>query len=509
MEINHYSFLFDADYPMEGSYGFIYKRAFFESIFACDNNSKTLVLVGDVLLHNVCMRIKYIETKPSSSGATYKFDKDLFATLVWDLVEAISLQWNTTDDEYLPFIIASHNIYCVSCPTMHQSTAEMIDNKLKNCPGYLGAIHVDLGNPVQKYVFSTALCKDIFIDNKRIVLKRDYFADEEPEDILGIDELTQDIALDGISSINIDEFEQVQGYFTESEISNRGKVTKNILESKGRPSHKEKVAQIIYRGFVSNSKTSSFKFSTELSNNLNEACVPQEKLTGYLLNCLHPKGKDKALLFNNLLDITDSDWQFLAAQFVNGLGKAELREVRRSEFGVQYHADIQVIGRNGRTKSVRTAWIITDDGPARFVTAFLTSKEQQIDEPGNQPPVLQKNICAEEKWQALYDLARGAGNNAAEKAIPTPMVIESGMSRQIISDGVCGGAYVVVPDARRGFACWLRQSGIGYPFTTGSGQVVYAETKCQSMERAKAYSEAFSMVLKLNGIQSEVVTYLS
>ena len=79
---------------------------------------------------------------------------------------------------------------------------------------------------------------------------------------------------------------------------------------------------------------------------------------------------------------------------------------------------------------------------------------------------------------------------------------------ELIMDGECGGAYVVVPDARKGFARWLKTTENGSPHHH-SGMRFYAERNDQSADRATAYAEGFAKVLRRNRIEASVVRYLT
>jgi hypothetical protein len=88
---------------------------------------------------------------------------------------------------------------------------------------------------------------------------------------------------------------------------------------------------------------------------------------------------------------------------------------------------------------------------------------------------------------------------------PTPMKISGG---ELIMDGECGGAYVRILDARKGFAHWLRTSGHG-DRDHRAGILFYAETNTQSADRAMAYAEAFAQVLRRNGVQRHQIFNLT
>ena len=78
----------------------------------------------------------------------------------------------------------------------------------------------------------------------------------------------------------------------------------------------------------------------------------------------------------------------------------------------------------------------------------------------------------------------------------------------VIMEGACGGAYICL-DGRLAFSRWLRANNYAskaYP----SGIAMRARIDSQSIDRAKAYCEAFARVLWLNGIDgAKVKAYLS
>jgi hypothetical protein len=78
-------------------------------------------------------------------------------------------------------------------------------------------------------------------------------------------------------------------------------------------------------------------FKIETNFEIDEIDIPKEKLVNYALNFDHPTGKDKALLFYKLLNITKKDWKFLAAQIYQGLSHAKFNKVRIGKHGCQFH----------------------------------------------------------------------------------------------------------------------------------------------------------------------------
>jgi hypothetical protein len=100
------------------------------------------------------------------------------------------------------------------------------------------------------------------------------------------------------------------------------------------------------------------------------AIIKIEKLTKYLLNFDHPKGKSKAKLFQILgFDLANADE--LATQLLEIIFDNDYNETDETEYGVSYTIFANVIGPNGRIRLLKTVWMlpINSDIP-HFVTAY-------------------------------------------------------------------------------------------------------------------------------------------
>ena len=86
--------------------------------------------------------------------------------------------------------------------------------------------------------------------------------------------------------------------------------------------------------------------------------------------------------------------------------------------------------------------------------------------------------------------------------VPKPLVVES----RVYMEGDCGGATIILKDGRKSFARWLRKNGRGHRHYR-SGYVISAEGVGQSAESARAYAEAFALVLRRNGIECRSEIY--
>jgi hypothetical protein len=91
-----------------------------------------------------------------------------------------------------------------------------------------------------------------------------------------------------------------------------------------------------------------------------------DKLQRYLLNPDHPIGRAKAKWFEKDLGYTRANAGDLAKQLVFDEAKAVQTGV--TQYGTKFNQVINIVGANGRTIPVKTAWIRGSDGVARLVT---------------------------------------------------------------------------------------------------------------------------------------------
>ncbi len=110
------------------------------------------------------------------------------------------------------------------------------------------------------------------------------------------------------------------------------------------------------------------------ANALEKASYAQvkDKLTRYLLNEAHPDGHDKAVWFRKALGFTKDNMDDLADQIKFDPNTA--RKTTLSDFGQKYNQVISIVGSNGRTIDVTTAWIIGPDDIPKLITAVPTKK---------------------------------------------------------------------------------------------------------------------------------------
>jgi hypothetical protein len=101
-------------------------------------------------------------------------------------------------------------------------------------------------------------------------------------------------------------------------------------------------------------------------------------------------------------------------------------------------------------------------------------------------------------YQAIFNEAHAAGMAAGEAAVPQPMYIQGYAP---VMDGVCGFAWVHLPDARAPFAKWARDNNKGHK-SYRNGFDLSVDGFNQSMQRKEAYARAFANVLKQHGVDA-------
>ncbi len=480
-------FLFNADEPELGSYyGYPCNKVLFDAI-SKHNSIFSRIYSGDLLLHNLCTQICEVERSGNSTRRTISVEKDIYVTVLTELAQSIKEQFNTVTIHDLPMEIAKHNIYCIVLTNLPYSTRNAIDRSIKEFNGYIGLFEIDLGNPLHVTLFLESLINHGFLKENILHLKDEY----DREDVF-IPDWAQENPVIDVNIISYEDFHAAAPILIyPPELSARGERFRNIMMIKGEEDHYQKIAKELL-----DREGEDFKYTVNGKLSDENVIIPKEKLTKYALNFEHFDGKSKAKLFKDLLGITKENWRYLAAQLENGLPNGKLCNVRKTDYGIQYYIDIPVKGLNGISKTVRTAWITKDQTNA-LTTAYIADEKYQKNIEGEEPSVVNSSE-GDDFWKTLYSFAHNEAIKASNKVIPTPMYI-TGYSEPIL-EGLCGYAWIVVKDARRGFAKWLKNNEIGYPYYKG-GRQVFARTPSQSHERAKTYAETFERILRQNGVE--------
>ena len=115
------------------------------------------------------------------------------------------------------------------------------------------------------------------------------------------------------------------------------------------------------------------------------------------------------------------------------------------------------------------------------------------------------------EYSKLYNSANDAGRAAAEKRVPTAMVVSehasplddsSPVAKQwLVPEGVCGFAWINIKPGNSPFANWLKKEKLARKAYAG-GVEIWVSAYGQSMERKEAYANAFATVLSFAGIKA-------
>lgn len=96
----------------------------------------------------------------------------------------------------------------------------------------------------------------------------------------------------------------------------------------------------------------------KLADIVDQLVIDQRKLTEYALNYRSERGKDKALIFEQVLGFTLENYQGLLRQLETNCPSADAKFYREIEQGALYQVDIVIEGKDNRQAHVRTGWIV-------------------------------------------------------------------------------------------------------------------------------------------------------
>ena len=504
-------FLFDSDHPNAGvAYGYTFNSSFLGALKAVDQKkvTRSLVLYGDLLLDSSCSKPSRTASRDwsqstgsgQSVGSSYtemSRDNALFRLRMGDLCDAFEEQWHTLDLVELPELLMRHTLACIFLPSFPPRYRSPIEARLRQRPYYLGAVVPDLSNPLQRELTVDSLIGDSFIEDGAV------YVPLGGVEFHGADKFSEQ----GVVVLSRKKFEERSPSIPVPRTpSARAIVTQKRLQKRQGLNVHQRIASQLPSLNVGRDRSLEYDLDIkQLPNEPNEVVVQARKLTEYLLNPSHKKGRSKAKFFEKALGITSDDWRFLHAQLMDALDRASFENFRCSEHGIEFDAHLVIQGRDGRTAIITTGWIIRKKERASLTTAYPGPKGTLSQDRAQSPPVVSPEVKCPQRWEAIFELAKQAGELAAEECVPTPRKISGG---ELIMDGQCGGAYVVVYDARTGFARWLKTTGHGERWPTG-GVSFGAKTEGQSADRAMAYAEAFVRVLRRNGIKCRAEKYLA
>ncbi|RRQ22445.1 DUF6883 domain-containing protein [Thiohalobacter thiocyanaticus] len=474
--------------------------------------TETRVYRGGILLARLAYKPEVITAKQRTQkksanpgylqiGTTEVADKDLYAILVGDFVETCLEQWNTIDAPRFWEQVAYNSLDATVVSSISEQVAMSIDGLLRKHPRYIGAVEPDLGNPLHLDLFVESMFKDAFIRDGRVFVRAD-FDGEYNGSFFGADAFSPG----GEVVLPYEHFENSAPAprFPDA-LSARGLVTDMRLRTRMALSTHQKLLSAMKRGVTLRQISVPFEWDlSQLPDAPEEVNVQARKLTEYLLNPEHENGNSKARFFEVELGITRDNWRFLHAQLVDGLAHVAYEEIRLSQYGIRFSAELSVKGLNDVCATIKTAWIVRSRERASLVTAFPGKRRDIVESQLTELYIVPSEIQGEARWQAIYDLADEAGRRAIAVCVPRPMIVEG----NVYMDGECGLAFIVIKDGRRSFVRWLKKMNYGdrhWP----SGWSISAPRNGQSAGSAKAYADAFVRVLRRNGIECYAETHLT
>lgn len=105
--------------------------------------------------------------------------------------------------------------------------------------------------------------------------------------------------------------------------------------------------------------------------NSSRAFIAIEKLADYCLNPFHPVGKDKAVVFESALGLTDRDANFLKKAILDAISESRATLGKEDQYGKRYTVDVKIRNLN-KEATVRTGWIIRkDEDFPRLTTCYV------------------------------------------------------------------------------------------------------------------------------------------
>jgi len=108
-----------------------------------------------------------------------------------------------------------------------------------------------------------------------------------------------------------------------------------------------------------------------------QAVIPMEKFTRYALN---PRVEpNKAIVFERALGYTADNADKLIRNIRSHLGDFPCREKGDIGYGMTYEVHMTLIGENGKSADVQTAWIKDrKNGELRLTSAYVKRRKEEI-----------------------------------------------------------------------------------------------------------------------------------
>lgn len=124
-----------------------------------------------------------------------------------------------------------------------------------------------------------------------------------------------------------------------------------------------------------NNSTKSIKNDIIELPNYKNAVIPKEKFTKYALDMNNPKGRNKAIAFQEALGYNVNNVDKLIRNIQKNLKKFNAIEKSDKGFGKQFEVLMTLVGENKKVANVKTGWIIDKEtGETRLTSAYVTKK---------------------------------------------------------------------------------------------------------------------------------------
>jgi hypothetical protein len=103
---------------------------------------------------------------------------------------------------------------------------------------------------------------------------------------------------------------------------------------------------------------------------IDEAHIPEPKISGYLLAVDHPSGRGKALFFGSLGFRADRPTDLRHALLQHAANNA-VSSVEQTTFGAKYLIEGRISGPTGTAAVIRSVWFVeAGERKPRFITAY-------------------------------------------------------------------------------------------------------------------------------------------
>jgi hypothetical protein len=101
------------------------------------------------------------------------------------------------------------------------------------------------------------------------------------------------------------------------------------------------------------------------------AVLDIRKIEDYCLNPMHPRGRHKARVFREALDVGRDDAPWLRDVLLGAVRHGNASRLATDAWGSHWRVDA-TIGRHGKSAVVRMIWIVrTGENVPRFVTCWV------------------------------------------------------------------------------------------------------------------------------------------